>query len=240
MTGRLYGYGTHVGNIREENEDNFCVAPEIGLWAVADGMGGYKGGKTASRITVRQLAEDVLKGLSLAESISEIHHTIIHAAKADPAIRGMGATVVAMRTTEDVYEIVWVGDSRAYLWDGARLKQITRDHSYVQHLVKEGIISEAEAAVHPSRHAVTQALGAEELEALDVETVSGILRKNEQILLCSDGLTSEVDNERISGILLMAHSPQTAVDMLINEARANGGSDNITVILVSVSGEDGV
>lgn len=237
LTTRSYGYGTDVGNSRQQNEDNFCVAPEVGLWAIADGMGGYKGGKTASRIAVRQLAEDIVNGISLAESISNIHHTIIEAARVEPENKGMGATVVAMITKGDAYEVAWVGDSRAYFWNGSQLKQITSDHSYVQHLVKEGIISEAEAAVHPSRHAVTQALGAEELENVEVEMVYGSLKRNEMVLLCSDGLTNEVDDERISDILLKEKTPQTAVDRLIHEAKINGGADNITVILVSATDE---
>lgn len=239
MKSRSYGYGTDVGMSREQNEDNFCVAPEIGLWAVADGMGGYKGGKTASRIVVRKLAEDIVNGIPLAESISKIHHSIIEAASADPENKGMGATVVAMLTKDDDYEIAWVGDSRAYLWDGLQLKQITRDHSYVQHLVEEGIISESEAVIHPARHAVTQALGAEELEGVNVEVTSGVLKKNEKILLCSDGLTNEVDDEGIASILLKEQLSQAAVDMLVYQAKKNGGSDNITVILVSAVDDTG-
>lgn len=230
---RLYGYGTDIGNHREQNEDNFCVAPELGLWAVADGMGGYKGGKIASRIVVRQLAEDTMNGLSLPESVARIHHAIIRAAKADPENQGMGSTLVAMVTTADHYEIAWVGDSRAYLWDGAALRQLTTDHSYVQHLVAEGVISEQEAAVHPARHAVTQALGAEELETVTVDTVKGALENNHKILLCSDGLTNEVADDRIAAILGQSADPQSAVDCLISEAKQNGGADNITVIVVS-------
>jgi protein phosphatase len=229
-----------VGCSRERNEDNFCVAPEIGLWAVADGMGGHKGGKTASRITVGQLAEDILKGIPLAESISNIHHVIINAAKSDPENRGMGSTIVAMITNEYDYEIAWVGDSRAYLWNGRVLRQITQDHSYVQYLLKEGIISESEAADHPARHAITQALGTEEIEDVNVEVISGVLLKNEKMMLCSDGLTNEVDDERISQILLKETSPQAAVDSLIYEAKNNGGSDNITVVLVSAPDDDAV
>ena len=230
---RSYGYGTDTGNLREQNEDNFCVAPDLGLWAVADGMGGYKGGKTASRIVVRQLAEDIINGLSLTVSITGIHHAIIRAAKADPENQGMGSTLVAMVTTDDHYEIAWVGDSRAYLWDGAVLRQLTKDHSYVQHLVAEGVISEREAAVHPARHAVTQALGAEELDAVAVETVQGVLKNNHKILLCSDGLTNEVSDDGIAAILLQEADPQQAVDRLIRQARQNGGADNITVIVVA-------
>jgi serine/threonine protein phosphatase PrpC len=239
LTIKSFGYGTDVGNIRKRNEDNFCVAPEIGLWAVADGMGGYQGGKEASRIVVRQLAEDIVNGILLSESISNIHHLIINTAKSDPENKGMGSTVVAMVTSCNNYKIAWVGDSRAYLWNGHVLKQITQDHSYVQYLIREGIISESEAVDHPARHAVTQALGAAELEDVDVEVISGVIQKNDQILLCSDGLTNEIDDEQISKILFNERSPQAAVDSLIYEAKRHGGSDNITVILVSASDDPG-
>ncbi|MBC2714097.1 MAG: Stp1/IreP family PP2C-type Ser/Thr phosphatase [Desulfobacteraceae bacterium] len=240
MAIRSFGYGTDVGLSRKRNEDNFCVAPEIGLWAVADGMGGYKGGKTASRIAVKQLAEDIVKGIPLSESIPKIHHVIINEATANPEIKGMGSTVVAMITNGYNYEIAWVGDSRAYLWNGHVLKQITRDHSYVQYLINEGIISESEAVDHPARHAITQALGTEELEDVEVEVISGVFQKNEKIMLCSDGLTNEVDDEQISKILLKEKSSQAAVDSLINKAKNNGGSDNITVILVSTADDNGI
>jgi PPM family protein phosphatase len=234
-----FGYGTDVGNTRERNEDNFCVAPEIGLWAVADGMGGYKGGKTASRIVVRQLAEDIVEGMPLSESIEKIHHVIMKEAAANPENKGMGSTVVAMITSGNNYEIAWVGDSRAYLWNRNVLKQITQDHSYVRHLIDQGIISEAEAVNHPARHAVTQALGVEELEEVVVEKISDVFPKNHQILLCSDGLTNEVSDEQMAEILLSEKSPQVAVDRLIDEAKKNGGADNITVVLVSAPDDSG-
>jgi len=137
-----FAYGTDAGNTRERNEDNFCVLPEIGLWAVADGMGGYKGGQTASRITIEKLTDDARKGIPLSESISNIHHEIIKAAELNPENHGMGSTVVAMKTDGCHYEVAWVGDSRAYLWNGIMLRQLTRDHSYVQSLIDEGVISE--------------------------------------------------------------------------------------------------
>ncbi len=228
-----FGYGTSAGIVRQENEDSLCVRPDIGLWAVADGMGGYKGGETASRITVEQLAEDAAAGKPLAESISGIHHQIAALARADSAYESMGSTVVAVKTDGKAYEVAWVGDSRAYLWNGLELTRLTRDHSYIQYLIDSGVISEADALEHPERHVILQALGAEEIEAVDVDVVHGVFRENEKILLCSDGLTNEVGESQISSILRQPFSEQVLVDRLIEAARENGGSDNISAILIA-------
>ena len=229
---RFYGYATSAGVVRDQNEDSLCVRPDIGLWAVADGMGGYRAGDMASRLTVEHLAEDVGNHVSLSESISRIHQKILNTARTDSAYESMGATVVALKTDGKAYEIAWVGDSRAYLWN-RQLTRLTRDHSYVQSLVDAGTISEADAANHPERHAITQALGAEELDAVEVETVKGVFKEADRILLCSDGLTNEVADTEISKILAQPVSEQTLVDNLIAAAKENGGADNISAILVS-------
>ncbi len=227
------GYATSAGMVRQDNEDSLCVRPDIGLWAVADGMGGYRSGETASRITVERLARDVAGSMPLAESISRIHHHILTLAQSDPGYESMGSTVVALKTDEKKYEIAWVGDSRAYLWDGGELTRLTRDHSYVQLLVDSGIIGEADALDHPERHVITQALGAEEIENVDVDTIDGIFHENEKILLCSDGLTNEVPDSQILSILKQPLSEQSLVDRLIEAANQNGGSDNISAILIA-------
>jgi PPM family protein phosphatase len=228
-----YGFATHEGAVRQVNEDNFCVMPDIGLFAVADGMGGHRGGRTASRITVENLACLVKKGNSLIRAIEEIHHDILRAAAADLELNGMGSTVVAMKTVNDHYEIVWVGDSRAYAWDGATLKRLTRDHSYVQYLLDEGAITARDMSDHPQRNIILQALGARDMEAVAPDLVSGVFHESEMILLCSDGLTTEVDDIRIAEILSRETSPQKAADLLVEAAISSGGSDNITVIIVA-------
>jgi len=238
LGGLSFGYGTNAGVVRQENEDSLCVRPDIGLWAVADGMGGYKGGKTASRITVEKLAEDVAAGIPLAESISGIHHLIAALARTDSAYESMGSTVVAVKTEGKSYEVAWVGDSRAYLWNGLKLIRLTRDHSYIQLLIDNGVISEVDALDHPERHVILQALGAEEIDAVRVDTVAGVFGKNEKILLCSDGLTNEVGESQISSLLRQPFSEQLLVDHLIEAARENGGADNISAILISGDSAD--
>lgn len=230
-----FGYATSAGMVRKNNEDSLCLRPDIGLWAVADGMGGYRGGETASRIAVEQLSEDVAADIPLSNSISRIHRRIIDVSSRNPAYASMGSTIAALKTDGKEYEIAWVGDSRAYLWKGERLTRLTRDHSYVQVLVDSGRISASEALDHPDRNVITQALGAREIREVDVGRIRGSFDDNEKILLCSDGLTNEVDDSRIASILEQSSlSEQILVDRLMAAAKKNGGSDNISAILVGV------
>jgi protein phosphatase len=135
-----------------------------------------------------------------------------------------------MRATE--YEICWVGDSRVYMWNG-ELKQMSQDHSYVQELIQQGAITQEQARVHPHRNVVTQALGVTDPASLRVETLRGNLQPGMQILLCSDGLTEEVDDRHIGQVLAREDlSAQECVDHLILAALEGGGSDNVTVILI--------
>lgn len=234
-----YGYATHAGAVRQVNEDNLCVLPDIGLFAVADGMGGHRGGSTASRITVENLAAHIRKANSLTRAIEKIHHDILRAATSDPALSGMGSTVVAMKTINGGYDIAWVGDSRAYAWNGVTLKQLTRDHSYVRYLLDEGQITVADALNHPQKNIILQALGAQDIADVVPDMISGVFLENEMILLCSDGLTTEVGDDGIAAILSRETSPQAAADRLVEAAISNGGSDNITVILVAGKGDAG-
>ncbi len=239
MTQVAYGYATHKGAVRQVNEDNLCVLPEMGLFAVADGMGGHRGGRTASRITVNHLSEYIQKGMDLIDAVKTIHHDILREASADPGLIGMGSTVVAMKTGNGRYEITWVGDSRAYIWNGSFLKRLTRDHSYVQYLLDEGYIAVGEVHDHPQRNIILQALGAEDMEDVAPDRVSGVLHENQIILLCSDGLTNEAEEERIGEILSRKTTLQDAADRLVEAAISGGGSDNITVILVSALHDPG-
>jgi PPM family protein phosphatase len=234
-----YGYASNPGLVRRINEDNLCVLPEIGLFAVADGMGGHRGGETASRILIENLSSHILKGKSLIQAIETIHHDILRAAALDRELTGMGCTVVAMTIRNGRYEISWVGDSRAYLWDGVVLRQLTRDHSYVQFLLDKGHITAKEALDHPQRNIILQALGARDMENVTPDLVTGVFRENEIILLCSDGLTTEVEDTEIAGILTRDKSLQTAADHLVEAALSSGGSDNITVVLVMAQGSFG-
>jgi protein phosphatase len=145
----------------------------------------------------------------------------------------MGTTVVAVRIAGNHFEVAWVGDSRIYLWHERKLAQLSQDHSYVQELISQGTITVDQARTHPHRNVVTQALGVTDPQNLNVETLSGDLLPGMQLLLCSDGLTEEVDDRGISQVLAHTEcSAQECVDGLVAAALDGGGSDNVTVVLV--------
>jgi protein phosphatase len=143
----------------------------------------------------------------------------------------MGTTVVAIQLAGDSYTLAWVGDSRAYLWDET-LSQISKDHSMVQMLIDSGQITRAEARTHPRKNIIYQNLGAAEVEGHQVSVERGVLYKGQKIILCSDGLSDEVDDAQISEIMSLAGNVEDAADNLVTAAIDNGGKDNVTVIVI--------
>lgn len=224
---------SHVGRIRTNNEDSVDADPTNGLWVVADGMGGAEGGEIASALAVRTVVDGVKTGTGLIDAISQAHEVIQNAARANPALRGMGSTVVAAEVHLPDFKVAWVGDSRAYLWDGRALSQLSRDHSLVQELLDSGSITLEEAEQHPARHTITQALGNLEQARVRVGSVSGTLLPGQTVLLCSDGLTGEVADKAVSNVLRQFVGLEDKAQSLIDLALENGGSDNITVALIS-------
>lgn len=227
-----FGHLSHVGLRREHNEDTYYGDVDLGLWLVADGMGGHEFGEVASALARDAVVREIRAGRSLSESIRSADEEIIRQSKRRAESLPMGTTMVALKIVENRFELGWVGDSRAYLWNG-QLRQLSSDHSYVQELIDQGAITPEQARTHPHRNVVTQALGVTDPENLKVETISGELRPGYQILLCSDGLTEEVDDATIGSLL--AHnelSAQECVDHLVSAALDGGGSDNVTVLLL--------
>ena len=232
-----YGHDSHVGNVRAHNEDCYELDAELGLGVLADGMGGHEGGDVASRIVVNCVVEQVRQGRPMAEAFVMAHHAVLGAAKNGEGKTGMGSTALALRQNCNSFEVVWVGDSRAYLWDDGELLQITKDHSLVQQMVDQGSLTEAEARVHPQRNFITQAIGMSELERMEVGRVQGSLYRGQQMLLCSDGLSGEVSPSEICAVLSLELDEQQKVDLLIQKALDNGGSDNVTVMLISAASD---
>jgi serine/threonine protein phosphatase PrpC len=218
---------------REHNEDSFVADSALGFGLVADGMGGYACGEVASDLVQQTVHEAVKNDSDLSDAIRRAHNIVIDAANADAAKKGMGSTVVAVKFTEADYNIAWVGDSRAYLWDQLTgvLTQITRDHSYVEALVSSGAISAQEALNHPHRHLITQAMGVAGEEGLVVDAVNGRLDLGQKLILCSDGLVDEVEDQEIARILATTGTPDETVNKLILTAVKAGGRDNITVVM---------
>lgn len=233
-----FSAATHPGLKRDNNEDCFLSDPESGLWLVADGMGGHEAGEVASAIvrdTIEQLAH-YSSNFSLTEAIQTAHQTILSSAEKGVGAVGMGSTVVALLSRGKNYHIAWVGDSRAYLWTpshhGGNLARLTIDHSYVQMLFASGAIDADEVESHPDKNIITQCLGMQELERVNVDTTEGQWQKNQWILLCSDGLTDELSDSTIAHVLAENTISLTAIDQLLHEALTNGGNDNITVQII--------
>lgn len=227
-----FGHLSHVGLRREHNEDTYYGDADMGLWLVADGMGGHEFGEVASALARETIVREVRAGKPLAEAIRAADEEIIRHSRRRAEALPMGTTIAAVRVRENRFEVGWVGDSRAYLWNG-ELRQVSQDHSYVQELIEQGAITPEQARTHPHRNVVTQALGVTDPSSLKIETISGEFKPGMQLLLCSDGLTEEVDDEQIARVLQRRDiTAQECVEQLIMAALDGGGSDNVTVVLI--------
>ncbi len=228
-----FGHLSHAGLRRALNEDTYCGDADLGLWLVADGMGGHEFGEVASALARDVVTREVRDGTPLDQAIGVAGEEILRNSRLRGDVLPMGTTVVAAKVTGNRFEVAWVGDSRAYLWHAGRLVQLSHDHSYVQELIAQGTITSEEARRHPKRKMVTQALGVTDPAQLDVARLSGEFQPGMQLLLCSDGLTEEVDDAGIAGILAdPGITAQECADTLVAAALDNGGSDNITVLVV--------
>ncbi|NOX91749.1 MAG: serine/threonine-protein phosphatase [Gammaproteobacteria bacterium] len=228
------GHVTHVGNVRMHNEDCYAVDADANFCVLADGMGGHEGGEIASRIVVDCVSREIRNGKPMPEALILAHYAVRKAADNGEGKPGMGSTAVALKLDNGHFDVVWVGDSRAYVWDGKQLTQITKDHSLVQHMVDEGRITPEEALVHPQRNYITQAIGMSDLHKMEVGRVQGCLQHGQQLLLCSDGLSGEVSTAEIIEILTLELNESQKVDLMIRKSLDNGGADNVTALLVTV------
>jgi len=226
------GAATDVGRVRSGNEDSFLVAGPIGLFAVADGMGGHRGGEVASATALESLRASIARGALIDDAIVSANESVIDRADVDPDLRGMGTTITALWIRGDESLIGHVGDSRAYLLRGGTLTQITEDHSFVEELVREGRLTPEQAEVHPQRSIITRALGIDRHVDVDVYRVQ--LRAGDRVLLCSDGLTSMVRASEIATILQRNSDPNAAAAALVDAANEAGGEDNVTAVIIDV------
>jgi len=227
-----FGHSTHVGLRREHNEDTYYADANLGLWLVADGMGGHEHGEVASALARDTLVREVGKGTGLIPAIQLADEEIIrHSTRRSEALP-MGTTIAALRVNDSEFEVAWVGDSRVYVWNKG-LKQLSQDHSYVQELIDQGAITSEQARSHPHRNVVTQALGVTDPQSMRIGSAHGRLSPGMQLLLCSDGLTEEVTDAAIASVLAREDlTAQECVDHLVLAALDQGGADNVTVILV--------
>jgi protein phosphatase len=227
-----------VGRRRRSNEDCCALAVDLGLYLVADGMGGHTAGQVASELAA-QAAVTVLRtladaSLSLTEklrhSVAAANREILEAARRRPELAGMGTTLVALLAAPDRVALAHVGDSRAYLVRNRQIRRLTDDHSLVAELVRRREISETAARGHPHRHVLTRALGVRrnvEPDLAELTPAAGDL-----FVLCSDGLTGHVEDEEIAAVSIEHPDLDEACERLIGLANSRGGEDNVTVVLV--------
>jgi serine/threonine protein phosphatase PrpC len=228
---------SHPGRRRRQNEDAYVVEPP--LFAVADGMGGAKAGEVASGLAaaaVQESGNDGQSGEARVEAlIAEANRRVFMRASEDREASGMGTTMTVALLEDDRVAFGHVGDSRAYLIRDGQLEQLTDDHSLVAELVRSGKLTPEEAETHPQRSVITRALGTE--ADVDVDTFSVAVEPGDLFLLCSDGLTSMIDDQTILGAVEQNRgSLEEAAKALVNAANRGGGEDNITVIFFEVAG----
>lgn len=240
MTGRAvrlrWGGATDVGQLRSVNQDSMLLGPD--LFVVADGMGGHQGGEVASALAIetvsdRSFGPDVGE---LVTAVEDANETVFERSAQDPSLSGMGTTFVGIAIVEvDSQErlgIVNVGDSRAYQLTSGQLVQITDDHSLVGELVRDGRLSREEARTHPQKNIVTRAVGID--ERVEVDDFVVVPHTGDRYLLCSDGLTDEVEERDIAVVLRTIQEPDEAARELVRRANEHGGRDNITIVIVDV------
>ena len=227
-----------VGTVRSNNQDSAFAGEH--LIAICDGMGGHAGGDTASTIAIRSLAhieQDNVDGdvqvvsHMMATSVMAAHDAIVGKAKRERRLAGMGTTAVCALVRAGQAFLCHAGDSRAYLYRDGKLTQLTHDHSYVQELVDCGTITEEEAEHHPQKNIITKALGVD--YRLEPEFTAAKLKREDRLLLCTDGLTNMVPVEEMEELLAQG-TFYDLPDRLIEAANAHGGSDNITALLLAV------
>ncbi len=244
----VVGARTDVGMIRSGNEDNFFAEADErrGVFVVADGMGGHAAGEVASEMAVQIVSRNLLTMTSVRDpgaadlvsrALQDANKAIYDRMLAETDKQGMGTTASVMVLSDAGYLIGQIGDSRIYLLRDGALTQVTKDHSYVQEQVDAGLLTPEQARYHPYSNVITRCVGAS--DEVEADIYSGEARVGDVFLLASDGLTGMVDDRRLQALLLARSGPGRIVDSLIAEANGRGGLDNITAIVVQVTGLEG-
>jgi serine/threonine protein phosphatase PrpC len=234
---------TDIGMKRKQNQDSGLVRADLGLFMVADGMGGHQGGETASKLCVEKVAEyleahlkDPDKSQALEQALQTANRAIFDTSEKDPKLQGMGTTATILRISGDLATIVQVGDSRAYYWNKTGLWQLTRDHSLVQEKLRAGLITRSQVKIDEMKNVITRSVGYEASVKADVYQFQ--VQKGDGFLICSDGLSGPVDDALIFEIL--EESTSSGVSLVdtahkfVKSANGRGGDDNVTVVLVKL------
>ena len=242
---------TDKGRVRPTNQDIYQIEAreenQTALLVVCDGMGGANAGNVASRFAAQVFTESIKAELTrpldakerqelMVHALEEANQTVFSLAGRQPEFRGMGTTLVAALVQGGEATILNVGDSRAYLFDGENLRQLTEDHSYVEEMRRQGRITAEVARTHPQKNLITRAVGVE--PAVEGDLFEVALRKNEVLLLCSDGLSGMAEDQQIAAAIKNAKTLALAGDALLTLALEGGGRDNITVALFTRGAEE--
>jgi len=229
---------TDVGLVRKANEDSILLMTEQSFWLVADGMGGHANGALASQtavsgFTVLKLSDDFEEAITeIADRMHAVNSRLYHM-NSEAEAGQMGTTAISLLIRDDKFAVIWVGDSRAYIYRRGGLFQISVDHTHVQDLVDEGILKPDEAKDHPMGHVLTRALGVQ--DSVQVDVVQDLIEPGDRIVLCSDGLTGPVSDDKIREIVAQGQV-ETAVTDLIEATHDGGAADNVSVIVVAIDG----
>ena len=245
-----YSAATDAGKVRGNNEDSFLLAPELEIAIVADGMGGHNSGEVASSLGVKVTRDEFkvmtgtglkpkpyndkycLESNQLGFAVQLANSVIYEAGNSSTTSKGMGTTLTAAYFKTPVLCLAHIGDSRAYLLRGGKMKQITEDHSLVMEHVRSGLLTKEQAEASPLQNILTRALGAQKTPAVDL--VETELTEGDRILMCTDGLFKAVKEQDILGAINAQPDDKTACEALVATANANGGPDNITLIIGTV------
>lgn len=230
---------TNVGKVRKLNEDSLLDRPEMGLWMVADGMGGHSAGEVASQMITENLKK-IHEGISLERYIDDVedrllkvNEQLLQKSRETTKRNTIGSTVVVFIAYQNYCVYIWAGDSRLYRLRDGNLRQLTTDHSQVELYVEQGLISREEAAVHPHGNMITRAVGATDDLFLDMDIQT--MRSGDRYLLCSDGLTKHLVDFEIEDILREEENTEDTCNVLIDLTLERGAGDNVTAIVVDVN-----
>ncbi|QHS10027.1 PP2C family serine/threonine-protein phosphatase [Sinimarinibacterium sp. NLF-5-8] len=229
---------SHPGKHRDHNEDAYTLLPEHSAAVIADGMGGLARGEVASRMVIDTVSEYLSAGHSADDAIQQAHRRIRdHSIASGSERMGSTAVVLCLSRSDNTAHVYWVGDSRAYLWRGGQLKQISKDHSFVEDLIDAGAISAEEAETHPNRNVLTRAVGVRDTAQIKVDHMTLPLQAGDRILLCTDGLHGYLPHALLLDCLQQYSQPAALVEALVARTLADSeAGDNVTAVCMAAEG----